>query len=258
MNMDLLFRVPFFLGAFLFTLTVFWSVTYLFLGWATKHLRQSASKGEQGGDDQVTSMQTSSSGPNISTGDVQGDSVVHVHVGEPQRSQQPVIPPDDDAGPEEQEDDPPTNSPQEPPQTPPEGASALYPPIRDDELAEEYFEKRTVYISDFARKATELGWTNAVIAGRTFKQCRILGPAVLAPMSTVQTSGYTFVDCWWADGVDAFWIACPEDHTNFAGVIGLENCLFQECAFTQVGILVQPVDYERYRKRYGDTPTPQQ
>jgi hypothetical protein len=126
--------------------------------------------------------------------------------------------------------------------------SGLYPPIRNDELSQANIRNRTIYIADYAWKVRALRWTNAVIIGRRFEDCRIYGPAVLAPMNTGQVEGHTFFDCGWTEGGNAFWMPRPIGHPSFVGLIGLLDCAFVKCEFTQVGIVVPPEDYERYKE----------
>ncbi len=216
LQMPLYLRVPFLVGAFFFALAVFW----LLFGFGLSSLVRLL--GRKTADDQTALAQTSHSGPNISTGYIQGDPTINVH----------------GAG-----------APREQHQSPPEGALALYPPLSDDELSNPHIKNRTVFIADLAWRARELGWTNAVISGRTFEACRIYGPAVVAPLKRRRDDGHTFVDCRWTEDVDTFWTARPADHPSYVGVIGLEDCTFDGCSFTQVGVLVTPEDYRLYRER---------
>lgn len=138
----------------------------------------------------------------------------------------------------------------EPPQQPStRGGSALHPILQDHELGQTYFENRTIYIADLAREIATPNWTNPVISRRTFDDCRIYGPAVLAPMNTGQIGGKPFDDgCKFMDGKDAAWVAGPETHHNFVGIVGLEDCTFLRCRFEQCGVLVPSHDYEALRE----------
>jgi len=128
------------------------------------------------------------------------------------------------------------------------GGSALYPLLQEHELRDRYFKNRTIYISDLAREITTRNWTNIVINGRTFEDCRIYGPAVLAPMNTGTLGGKPFDDeCKFMDGRDVAWVAGPEEHGNFVGIVGLEDCTFLKCRFEQCGVLVPLKDYKGLR-----------
>ncbi len=245
LQMPLYLRVPLLVGAFVFGLTLLWLFFFFGLAFLSRRL------GRETADDRTASVQTSHAGPNISTGDMQGDPTININMyrsggSEAEHQSPPVLnnAPESD----EEENEPPIGPPSQSPGNPPEAPSALYPLLRDDELSKPEIKNRTVYIADFAWKAKTLGWTNAVIAERRFENCRIYGPAVLAPLKAEQDNRYTFVDCRWTEGVDAFWIAHPPGHPGFVGVIGLEDCFFEKCTFTQVGVLVPPADYERYRR----------
>ena len=126
-------------------------------------------------------------------------------------------------------------------QVPPLGAnSALYPPIRDDELTKTLFEKRTVYLGDFARKASNIRYTTSTLDGLTFIECSIIGPAAVVDLKTGRTQGDNFPDCKWNEGHDAFWAPDFSTTETLVGVIALEDCLFRGCRFSQVAYLYRP------------------
>ncbi len=135
-----------------------------------------------------------------------------------------------------------------------EAPSKPYPPIRDDELHKKLFEKRTVYIADFARKFVEMDLvdnidllSNAlVIRGRTFEDCRIHGPAVLVEGYTPEKTDLFAGSNFWKG--NAFWDAPEGEHHT--GVIVLKNCTFRDCRFTNVGFLPPSGGFaETQRKR---------
>ncbi len=130
-----------------------------------------------------------------------------------------------------------------------------YPSLLDHELADPYFKGRMVRISELARKARDdYKGSITTISGRTFDDCVIFGPAVLLPMNTEGFNSQNFVgECFWLEMDNAFWTAGPEDHRDYVGVIGLEDCIFRSCEFIQVGVLVDP---ERYEEKRMDTTNP--
>ncbi len=122
-------------------------------------------------------------------------------------------------------------------QVPPADASAvLYPPIRDDELSNTHFERRTVYIAEFARKASRIKWKDAVLHDLTFVECRIIGPAVVVDMVTESTAD-KFPDCTYDEGTASHWAPDFSIEQRYTGIVGLEDCLFRGCRFSRVGFL---------------------
>lgn len=130
-------------------------------------------------------------------------------------------------------------------QVPPSDASlALYPPVREDELTGTFFEMRTVYIAEFARRASSIKYTSPTLEQLTFVECRIVGPAVMVDLNTGRMEGDLFPDCKWDEGLNAYWAPDFSRDQKYAGVIALEDCLFRGCRFSQVGFLYRPSDDE--------------
>lgn len=120
------------------------------------------------------------------------------------------------------------------------GGSALHPVIQDHELAQRHIANRTIYMAEFAREVGTTRWREAVVNGRTFEDCRIIGPAVLLPMNTGKV-GTTFDDdCTWDESVDAFWAPDHGLDQKYTGIVGLEDCIFLRCRFTNVGVMTSP------------------
>lgn len=95
------------------------------------------------------------------------------------------------------------------------------PPIRPD------YESQTVRITDHAV-------TDDLIEGKTYSNCHIIGPAVLAPVE-----GVSFVGCGFdvanSDPQSLLIVVPPR---WLVGIIGLKNCAFYSCRFTRVGFVV--------------------
>lgn len=131
----------------------------------------------------------------------------------------------------------------------PSGGTAAYPLLKREELSDKHISERTVYIADFAREVAGLSWNDAVVKNRTFEECYIIGPAVLVPMNTGDLTGPTFVgdDQWWEEGENAFW-APTSDPIAFTGIIGLQDCVFRNCRYRRVGILMSEEELRQWKK----------
>jgi hypothetical protein len=71
-----------------------------------------------------------------------------------------------------------------------------------------------------------------VIRDTIFEGCDVRGPAILVPLEGTVIENNRFN----ADDFDAvLWEVAP-DRSRVIGAIGLENCRFTGCQFTQVGI----------------------
>ena len=73
------------------------------------------------------------------------------------------------------------------------------------------------------------------IDGKSFSNCRIIGPAILVPMG--QTS---FNHCSWEGDLDSiFWEITPGRETVM-GVVGVIDCTFANCSFVAIGVAGPP------------------
>lgn len=70
-----------------------------------------------------------------------------------------------------------------------------------------------------------------LIMGRTFEDCTIYGPAVLAPLNQLTFERNTFE----ATPDALFWVIA-EDRNQLVGAIGLIDCTFRRCTFRGIGI----------------------
>jgi hypothetical protein len=76
----------------------------------------------------------------------------------------------------------------------------------------------------------------SVLEGYEFLHCRIVGPAILAPLNNV-----SLLHCSWdAPGVDAIFWEVPPERGPVVGVIGVVNCAFSNCRFELIGIAGPP------------------
>jgi hypothetical protein len=104
----------------------------------------------------------------------------------------------------------------------------------------------TINITDLPR---EIMLGNEVIRDRTFKNCRILGPAVLFVQEPKRPM--TFIGCEWTEGNQAFSVMPPDDYPDDVTLIRLYHCIFWGCRFTQVEMAVSQETYDRYER--GET-----
>lgn len=94
-------------------------------------------------------------------------------------------------------------------------------PIRPD------YESQTIRITDHAVTAD-------MIEGKTYSNCHIIGPAVLAPIDGVNFTGCGF-DVANNDPHSILFVTGPR---WLVGIIGLKNCGFFNCRFTRISLVV--------------------
>ena len=96
-------------------------------------------------------------------------------------------------------------------------------------VARTSFEKEAVWLPALAVQHWNAG--QMTIEGKTFTDCVIEGPAVMAVMS-----GTTFDNCAMGATTDMRNLLYrPLSTSKLAGVIGMGNCRFLRCRFVQVG-----------------------
>lgn len=96
-------------------------------------------------------------------------------------------------------------------------------------VARTSFEKEAVWLPQLAVQHWNAG--EMFIEGKTFTDCVIEGPGVMAPMN-----GTTFDSCAMGTTSDVRSLLYrPLSNTKLAGVIGMSNCRFLRCRFVQVG-----------------------
>jgi ABC-type multidrug transport system fused ATPase/permease subunit len=102
-------------------------------------------------------------------------------------------------------------------------------PLPDNSAS--YFKDEAIHIPDLARNRT-------VIKNKTFEDCDIYGPAVLAVMGSTD-----FEDCEFAEraNFDALVWPVSTNRADHTGAIGAENCMFRRCNFLRVGLLANLV-----------------
>ena len=96
-------------------------------------------------------------------------------------------------------------------------------------VARTSFEKEAVWLPSLAVQHWNAG--QMAIDGKTFTDCVIEGPAVVAVMN-----GTMFDNCAMGTTSDVRNLLYrPLSTTKLAGVIGMANCRFVRCRFVQVG-----------------------
>ncbi|AYG94533.1 hypothetical protein D8I30_04555 [Brevundimonas naejangsanensis] len=95
-------------------------------------------------------------------------------------------------------------------------------------VARTAFQKEAVWLPSLAVHHMNAGQT--FIDGKTFTECLIEGPAVMAVMD-----GTTFDGCNMGMAEDPRTLLLDPRGEKIAGVIGMANCRFERCRFVQVG-----------------------
>lgn len=96
-------------------------------------------------------------------------------------------------------------------------------------VARTSFVKEAVWLPSLAVQHWNAG--QMVIDGKTFTECLIEGPAVMAVMN-----GTSFDACAMGTTTDVRNLLYrPVSTTKLAGVVGMSNCRFIRCRFVQIG-----------------------
>lgn len=95
-------------------------------------------------------------------------------------------------------------------------------------VARTSFEKEAVWLPAFAVNHWNAG--QMFIDGKTFTDCVIEGPAVMALMS-----GNAFDGCTMGVATDFKTLLFKPMGQKMAGVVGMSNCRFVRCRFVQIG-----------------------
>lgn len=96
-------------------------------------------------------------------------------------------------------------------------------------VARTTFEKEAIWLPQLAVQHWNAG--QMAIEGKTFTDCLIEGPAVMAVMN-----GTTFDSCAMGTTTDVRNLLYrPVGQKKMAGVVGMANCRFLRCRFVQIG-----------------------
>jgi len=99
-------------------------------------------------------------------------------------------------------------------------------------------ESQTIRITDFAV-------TDDVIAGRSFSNCLIIGPAVLAPLDDNEFNSCTF-DLPDGQGPESLILDVGDQPRWLVGVVGLRGCRFYQCRFVRIGFAMPPATAHQF------------
>lgn len=97
-----------------------------------------------------------------------------------------------------------------------------------DLVSRDAFEKEAVWLPAMAVQHWNAGKMS--IEGKTFTDCLIEGPAVIAVMNNT-----TFDSCAMGTTTDTRNLLYRPMGQKLAGVVGMSNCTFVRCRFAQVG-----------------------
>lgn len=95
-------------------------------------------------------------------------------------------------------------------------------------VARTTFEKEAVWLPMLAVHHWNAG--EMTISGKTFTDCVIEGPAVIAIMT-----GTTFDSCAMGNAKDPRTLLLRPVGDTISGVVGMANCRFVRCRFVQIG-----------------------
>jgi hypothetical protein len=95
------------------------------------------------------------------------------------------------------------------------------------------FEKEAVWLPLMAVHSLNGG--SGVVRGKTFTECVIEGPALIAPMGTT-----TFDSCNLGSATDPKSLLFAPQGPVLVGAIGMDDCKFIRCTFVQVGFTGRP------------------
>ncbi len=112
------------------------------------------------------------------------------------------------------------------------------PLVGDDELWEKTYEHRSFWMGELARKTAPSGETQALIRDRRFYDCHIYGPIIFGPLSADEIDK-VFINCEWLEDEDVVSWPLAESRQEYIGAVRLEDCRFEGCRLSRVGLLRQ-------------------
>jgi hypothetical protein len=99
-----------------------------------------------------------------------------------------------------------------------------------------YREDETISIADFFHENVEIVLGQQVIRHCVFKNCRVLGPAVLFVQEPNNPTN--FIDCRWTEGEEAFSIKRSAEYLDELCLVGLHHVKFMGCRFAEIEMAV--------------------
>lgn len=110
--------------------------------------------------------------------------------------------------------------------------------------SDRYREGESIRIADLAREDDCIRLGHEIVCDRTFRNCRVLGPAALFVQQPQEPM--TFIGCRWREGENAFSVTSPERYVGSTELVRLHQCIFWGCRFENVEMLVSQETYNRY------------
>jgi hypothetical protein len=129
-----------------------------------------------------------------------------------------------------------------------------YPRIQDHELpqllATRWVERRSFQIEQFVKQNafTLRKDITLQLNHMTFVDCQIYGPAILVSVVGA-VGGKTFVDCTWDEEPWQRWRASYTEG-YYVGAITLADCVFRNCHFRGVGLVMNPDEYDEKMREF--------
>jgi hypothetical protein len=97
------------------------------------------------------------------------------------------------------------------------------------------YETEVIWLPELAREFP-------LIERAEFRNCTMLGPAVVAPLGSTEIR-----DCTFEGDPSALLWEIPESRPNVIGAIGLESCIFVSCVFSGIGFAGPASVLEHFR-----------
>ncbi|MTV24630.1 hypothetical protein FTX61_04240 [Nitriliruptoraceae bacterium ZYF776] len=95
-------------------------------------------------------------------------------------------------------------------------------------------------------RLADLTVNDDLIVGRSFENCQIIGPAVMAPLGTTSITHSTW------DGTSFDAIAWPvAADRELVGAIGVQDCTFFRCRFVRIGLVVPHERVDELRQGFN-------
>ncbi len=110
-------------------------------------------------------------------------------------------------------------------------AKAWMPFIESDDHLSLPHELTNTYIRGHSFKIADLAHHNRIVE-RTFEDCHIYGPAVLAPVRSP-----TLYNCTFEGSPEQICIAIAADNAQVIGPIAIDGCIFRRCSFRGIGFI---------------------
>ncbi len=92
-------------------------------------------------------------------------------------------------------------------------------------------------------RLTEIVGADSVIRSQRFEKCTLRGPAIVILLDSTTIAGCS----WDAPGPDGLFWPIDDEREVIVGAVGLADCQFIQCRFTNVGIAAKRQDLPALR-----------